>query len=318
MAKLLLIEEEWAAKHKSRADPDSSFGSRSNGRGRYVKKDRSGARAGGEGRDSGTKLTSMGTPRRKGRCRKCNIYGHFVKECKTKPQGEERQEAAHHANADQEGALLEHVFPTEYNEGTWVLDMGAMNHMTGCRALMATLDESVRGAVRFGDGSTMEIHDIGAVAIAEKNNDHRVLTEVYFIPSLKCNIISHGQLEEGGCRVEVDHGVMTVFERRQVDGNKLSVLIRAERKNRLYIMRLNLSGPVADSKNGATEPTSPAASIPLGGGASTASPYTPRSSVGSIPQIQWATPPSDASEGTDEAPRRYRTLPNLFDSTDEV
>ena len=109
---------------------------------------------------------------------------------------------------------------------------------------MATLDESVWGAVRFGDGPTVEIHGIGAVAIVGKNDDHRVLTEVYFILSLKCNIVSLGQLEEGGCRVEVDHGVMTVFERRQVDGNKLSVLIRAERKNRLYIMRLNLVSPV--------------------------------------------------------------------------
>jgi hypothetical protein len=52
------------------------------------------------------KLTLMGTPRRKGRCNKCKIYGHFAKECKTKPK-EERQEAAHHVNGDVEtGALL--------------------------------------------------------------------------------------------------------------------------------------------------------------------------------------------------------------------
>lgn len=48
----------------------------------------------------------MGTPRRRGRCNKCKIYGHFAKECKTKPK-EERQEAAHHAMGDIEtGALL--------------------------------------------------------------------------------------------------------------------------------------------------------------------------------------------------------------------
>ena len=92
----------------------------------------------------------------------------------------------------------EHVSPSKYDEGAWVLDIGATNHMTRCRASLATLDEMVRGAVRFGNGSTVEICGIEAVMIADRNQDHRVLTEVYFIPSLKCNIVSLGQLEEGG------------------------------------------------------------------------------------------------------------------------
>jgi hypothetical protein len=40
--------------------------------------------------------------------------------------------------------------------------------------------------------------------------------------------------------------------------------------------------------------------------------------VGSASHIQWATPPTDASEDFDGEPRRYRTIPNLFDTTDEV
>jgi hypothetical protein len=90
--KLLLSEEEWAAKHKSRADTDSSSGSGSKDRGRYVKKERSGGRGGGDSRDSGGKnLTSMGTPRRKGRCRKCGIYGHFGKRVQNKAKGGARR-----------------------------------------------------------------------------------------------------------------------------------------------------------------------------------------------------------------------------------
>jgi hypothetical protein len=129
----------------------------------------------------------MGTLRRKGRCRKCGIYGHFAKECKTKPK-EEKQEAAHHVAGDIEtGALLvaevctvvkasvpsvflsqECVFLDEYHEGAWILDTGATNHMTGYREALASLDESVRGAVRFGDGSMVEIQGIGAVALNGK------------------------------------------------------------------------------------------------------------------------------------------------------
>ena len=37
---------------------------------------------------------------------------------------------------------------------------------------------------------------------------------------------------------------MTVFERRQKDAERLGVLIRAERRNRLYVMKVNLTAPV--------------------------------------------------------------------------
>ena len=192
--------------------------------------------------------------------------GTLQRECKTKMK-EERHEAMHHAATDVEtGALLvaqvcnvtstqaqpshrmflsqERVFPVGYNEGAWILDTGATNHMTGSRNALASLDEIVCGAVRFGDGSTVEIQGIGAMAIARKNDKHRVLTEVYYIPSLKCNIVSLGQLEEAGCRVEIDIGVMEVFERRQAAQQQLGVLIRAERKNRLYVMKPKLTSPV--------------------------------------------------------------------------
>ena len=135
------------------------------------------------------------------------------------------------------------MFPAKYDEGAWVLDTGATNHMTGCRSSLADLDESVRGAVKFGDGSTVEICGVGAVTMAGKNKEHRVLTEVYFIPSLRCNIVSLGQLQEAGCRVEIDKGVLEVFEREQ-QGSARGVLIRAERRNRLYVMKVNLIAPI--------------------------------------------------------------------------
>jgi len=116
--------------------------------------------------------------------------------------------------------------------------------MTGCRAALASLDKTVKGAVRFGDGSKVEICGIGAVTIAGRNQDHRVLSEVYYIPSLKCNIVSLGQLEEGGCRVKIEHGIMKVFERPQQGIQDRGVLIKTERKNRLYIMKVKLTTPV--------------------------------------------------------------------------
>jgi len=107
-ADLLMTEEEWNAKNKSRliTDSSSSSGSHKKDGGRYGCKDKSGARGAGGACDSGGRLTSMGTPRCKGSCNKCKIYGNFARECKTKGK-EEKQDAAHHVAGDIEtGAIL--------------------------------------------------------------------------------------------------------------------------------------------------------------------------------------------------------------------
>lgn len=39
----------------------------------------------------------------------------------------------------------------------WYLDTGASNDMTGDRDAFATLDETVTGMVKFGDGSSVQI-----------------------------------------------------------------------------------------------------------------------------------------------------------------
>ncbi|XP_066380736.1 uncharacterized protein [Miscanthus floridulus] len=52
------------------------------------------------------------------------------------------------------------------------------------------------------------------------------------------------QLEEAGCRVEIDNGVMQVFERRQAVQQHRGILIRAERRNRLYVMKPKLTSPI--------------------------------------------------------------------------
>jgi hypothetical protein len=39
---------------------------------------------------------------------------------------------------------------------------------------------------------------------------HRLLTRVYYIPALKNSIISIGQLDENGSRVEIEDGVLCI------------------------------------------------------------------------------------------------------------
>lgn len=90
------------------------------------------------------------------------------------------------------------------------LDTGASNHMTGDHALFIELDDSAKGSIKFSDNSVVGISGHGTVMFAIREGEHRVLTDVYFIPRLKTSMISLGQLDENGCPTSIDVGVMSV------------------------------------------------------------------------------------------------------------
>jgi hypothetical protein len=48
----------------------------------------------------------------------------------------------------------------------WSLDTGATHHMTGRREFFTELDSDVRGSVKFGDASSVEIKGVGSVIFA--------------------------------------------------------------------------------------------------------------------------------------------------------
>jgi hypothetical protein len=74
----------------------------------------------------------------------------------------------------------------------WCLDSGATHHMTGRWEFFTELDSDVRGSVKFGDASGVEIKSVGSVIFAAKSGEHRLLTRVYYIPALRNSIISLG------------------------------------------------------------------------------------------------------------------------------
>ena len=91
----------------------------------------------------------------------------------------------------------------------WYLDAGATHHMTGRREFFSEVDSGVRGSVKFGDASAVDIKGVGSVVFTAKTGEHRLLTGVYYIPALR-NSIRLGQLDENGSHVEIEHGVLRI------------------------------------------------------------------------------------------------------------
>ena len=68
---------------------------------------------------------------------------------------------------------------------------------------------------------------------------HKVLTDVYYIPRLRSNIVSLGQLEEKGFMIVMGNGRLRVYDQEQ------TLLISAPRTgNRLYLAKFGLAPPV--------------------------------------------------------------------------
>ena len=93
-----------------------------------------------------------------------------------------------------------------------MLDTGATKHMTGSRDVFAELNTSVTGTVKFGDGSVVDIEGKGTVLFACKSGEHRRLDGVYFIPRLTTNIVSLGQMDEDGFKVDIESEILRLYD----------------------------------------------------------------------------------------------------------
>jgi hypothetical protein len=103
----------------------------------------------------------------------------------------------------------------EHNNGRWVLDTGATNHMTSVKHFFTELDMQVCGTIRFGDGSVIRIEGRGTIILTCRNGDHQTLMGVYYIMHLKTSIISIGQLDETGCSMNINGGVLHIYDQSQ-------------------------------------------------------------------------------------------------------
>lgn len=144
-------------------------------------------------------------------CYNCNKYGHFSYECRS-PKVEERN---HFAAAKEDKDVGSAMFLTykgddEGKKNTWYLDSGASNHMCGHKELFTEIDNTISGEVTFGDSSKIPVKGKGTVTIVTKKGEKKYINDVYYIPALKSNIISLGQLVEKGYNIQMQDNSLII------------------------------------------------------------------------------------------------------------
>ncbi|XP_047337540.1 uncharacterized protein LOC124941279 [Impatiens glandulifera] len=86
------------------------------------------------------------------------------------------------------------------------MDTITSSHMIGDKKVFTTLDETVKGKVWFNDNFVVNICGKGMVKIECVTRNHQILSDVFYIPSLKNNLLSLGQLDENDCKIVIENG----------------------------------------------------------------------------------------------------------------
>ncbi|XP_061345134.1 uncharacterized protein LOC133290990 [Gastrolobium bilobum] len=117
---------------------------------------------------------------------------------------------ANEEKTDEPAMLSTYKGGEDSGKDVWYLDTGASNHMSGNKELFTELNENVQGEVTFGDLSKGPVKDKGKIMNFTKNGDRKYIYDVFYIPSLKSNLLSLGQLLEKGYNIHLKNNSLII------------------------------------------------------------------------------------------------------------
>jgi len=107
--------------------------------------------------------------------------------------------------------------------------------MTGNIALFSALDQSVQSQVTLGTDSKFFFMGKGEVQIFTNKGEKKTIAYVYYVPGMKCNLLSIGQLVQKGYNVFFENDVCTIMDRSP---NKCCITEVKMMRNKMFPLRI--------------------------------------------------------------------------------
>ncbi|XP_074326668.1 uncharacterized protein LOC141664609 [Apium graveolens] len=158
------------------------------------------------------------------------------KDCYSRLKYERNETSFLHESSEsknEESVLLMFNEQEVSTKNIWYIDSGCSHHMTGHKSILINLDESVQREVKTDDDKQHLIQGCGDVPIQTKRGQNFVC-DVYYIPGLKHNLLSVGQLLNKG------HNVIFNGELCEIRDKNNSLIARIKMTpNKMFPLKLN-------------------------------------------------------------------------------
>jgi hypothetical protein len=122
-----------------------------------------------------------------------------------------RKHNAHFSESSSETLFITCDVAQENASNIWFLDSGCSNHMNGNKGLFDDLYTSIKAQIKLGNDNIVEVMGKCAINVIT-NSGKKTIPDVYFVPSLKHNLISVGQLTQKSYRFYFENNVCTIFD----------------------------------------------------------------------------------------------------------
>ena len=103
------------------------------------------------------------------------------------------------------------------------------------------LDQNVKSQVTLGTDNKVFVMGKEEVKVLTKKGEKKTISDVYYVPGMKCNLSSIGQLVQKGYNIFFVNDVCTIIDRAP---SKQCIVEVKMMRNRMFPLRMN-----ADLKN---------------------------------------------------------------------
>jgi hypothetical protein len=172
-------------------------------------------------------------------CYNCQKFGHYARDCRGKKVPRYKNNSEAHIAQDESDSepdpmlLMATTTDEESHSEDWYLDTGCSNHMTSHREWLINFNNSSKTKIRFADNRTIPAEGVGDVLITGKKGNQALITGVLYVPEMKTNLLSMGQLLEKGFVMHLENNIMEVF-----DSKKITILRAPLSQNRTFQVQI--------------------------------------------------------------------------------